>query len=452
MKYIWISYDGIGYPVAYKLLQEGQTVLIGQIQDNREMGNGDSPEKPEARRRRLSAYSGIFKKLPMPELIKEARKIKNKDEWFVVCDFNNLWRYADIFKKLGFKNGFFPSKEDFSMEDDRQKAKEIVMKNYPGLTVAPVNEFKKAADGIKFLQESEDETMYVLKGNDDGAQTVCPDTKIPILARQELITQLEKAGKDYEKGGYILEEKIMDPMEMTPEAMWYNGELIAMSVDIENKPMGAGNIGKQCGCAQDLVFKLDPQSKLAQAAFPPYVYAWAKKVKGLAIMDAGILLKDGKLYFTEFCSQRWGWDAFFTELAMCESVSAYFEALVAGKNPFVKRFGVATRGFNMDICSNDNMTVKNRKMSWLQDGDKDTWVYDMKLKDGSPLNCGTAWDLVVFTGGSDNIDTAINQAHRAAEGFSFSNMIYRPKEDYKSTSYKSSIKNRYDAGKKERLY
>ena len=452
LKYIWISYDGIGYSIAYKLLQEGNEVLIGQIQDNKELGNNDKPEEPEAKRRRLSIYNGILKKLPMTELVAQARKIKNKDEYFVAFDFNNLWRYAELFKKMGFRNGFFPTQADFKMESDREAAKALVKKHYPDLTIGEVHEFKKTQDGIQFLAEQENDTMYVLKGNADSAQTVCPDTKIPILAKEEIVTQLEKDSANYEKGGFILEERIIDPIEFTPEAQWYNGKLIMITVDIENKPMGSGNIGKQCGCAEDVVFEIDPNSEAAKAAFPPYIYEEAKKHIGLFVFDAGLLYKDGKMYFTEFCAQRWGWDSFFTELAMCESVSAYFEALVSGKNPLKYKFGVSNRGFNIDTGS-DERIVKDRRMSWLEEVDKQTWLYEMKLKDGAAINCGNFWDfLVVWTGSGNTIENAVDKLYKACEGFSFSNLVYRPKFDFLSIDYKTSILNRYNKGKEVNLF
>jgi hypothetical protein len=136
---------------------------------------------------------------------------------------------------------------------------------------------------------------------------------------------------------------------------------------------------------------------------------------------------------------------------MCESVGSYFEALVAGQNPFKYKFGAAVRGLNMDIGS-DKMTCKDRKMSWLDETDKDTWLYDMKMKDGSAINAGCAWDLVAFTGGSNTFEGAVNKCYKAAEGFSFSNMIYRPKFDFMSDDYQTSIPNRYNEGIKEGLF
>jgi hypothetical protein len=443
MKYYYITSDFIGGAIAYKLLKEGNEVIISQVQDLKELGNGDD-EDPETKKRRLSLYGGVFKKLSMPQMLIQMRQEKDKDDCFVIFDFNHLWKYADIVQKIGFKNGFFPTKKDYEMEMDREGAKELVKKYYPDLTIGTVNEFKKSQDGIDFLNENEG--LFVLKGNAEGAQTVCPDTKNEVLAKEELLSHLNNEAASYEKGGFIIEERIIDPIEFTPEGLWYNGELLAVTVDIENKPMGAGNRGKQCGCAQDLVIEVPLDSEIARIAFPPYIHEEAKKRKGLFIFDAGILMKDDKFYFTEFCSQRWGWDAFFTELSMCESVSAYFEAIVQGKNPFKFKYGVATRGFNMDV-DDTRHTAGDRKITWLDEVDERVWLYDMKLKNGECLTAGCAWDLVVFTGGGATINSAVTRAYEAEDGFSFSNMIVRPRFDFESIEYKSSIMNRYNQSK-----
>ena len=194
------------------------------------------------------------------------------------------------------------------------------------------------------------------------------------------------------------------------------------------------------------MIEISPESKLAQIAFPLYIHEQAKKRKGLFIYDASILGKGDKYYFGEFCSNRWGWDSFFTELAMCESVSSYFESIIKGENPFKWKFGVAVRGFNLDQ-GDDRWPTEGWKMNWLDEGDKNTWVYDLKLKNGEAVSCGTCYDLVVFTGGGDTINSAVNRAYEAEEGFSFSNMIARPRFDFLSTDYSSSIPNRYEYAK-----
>lgn len=436
MKYIFISYDGLGYSIAYKLLQEGCEVKVAQIQNAWELGNQDKPEDVNTKKKRLSVYDGILEKMTMQQMLTFMRGIKNKDEWFVIFDFNNLWKYSEQVLKMGFKNGFFPTKEDFELEKDRNKGKEMVEKYYD-LKIGEVHEFKKAKDAIDFIKESQD--TFVLKGYDLCANTVCPVDKVDELARLKLINVLEKEPKDYDKKGFILEKKIKDPIEITPEAQFYNGKLVMMTLDIESKPMNAGDEGKQTGCAQNLVIKMDENSKLAKLAFPPIVQEMASKHTGLFVWDASILFKD-KPYFGEFCANRWGWDSIQTEIAMCESVSGYFESIVRGENPLKYKYGVAVRGFNDDI--HDGEYCCERQMMWLEETDKDTWIYDMKTKDKEVVNTGyCGQDLVVFTGQGNTVDEALNKAHKVKEGFSFSNMTCRPKFDFKA-DYPTSIQNR----------
>lgn len=437
LKYIFISYDGLGFSISKKLEEEGNVVKVAQIQNAFELGNQDKPEDSKTKKKRLSVYDGILDKMTMQQMLVFMRGIKNKDEWFVIFDFNNLWKYSEQVMKMGFKNGFFPTKEDFELEKDRKAGKELVEKYYD-LDLGEVQEFKKAKDAIEFVNQSQD--TFVLKGYDLCANTVCPVDKVDELARLKLVKTLEKDPKDYESKGFILEKKIKDPVEITPEAQFYNGKLIMMTVDIESKPMNAGDEGKQTGCAQDLVIEIKEDSKLAKLAFPPIVQEMASKHNGLFVWDASILFKD-KPYFGEFCANRWGWDSIQTELAMCESVSSYFESLVAGKNPLKYKYGVAVRGFNDDV--HDGEYTCERQLAWMEETDKDTWVYDMKQQDKELVNTGY-WevDLVVFTGQGNTIEEALNKAHKAKENFSFSNMTCRPKFDF-TADYPTSIGNRF---------
>ena len=435
MKFIFVSFDGISFPIAYKLLQEGNEVKVAQIQNNWELGNQDKPEDFKVRKKRLSLYDGVLEKMTMPQMLSFMRTV-NKDDWFVIFDFNTLWKYSEQVLKMGFKKGFFPTKEDFELEKDRDKGKEVVEKNYK-LEIGEVQEFKKAKDAIDFLQKSNE--TYVLKGYDLDADTVCPNDKVDELARLKLINVLTKNPKDYEKKGFILETKVKDPIEITPEAQFYDGKLVMVTADIESKPISAGDEGKQCGCSQNLIIQLDESNPICKLAFPPYVQKLASKHVGLFVWDASILFGD-KPYFGEFCANRWGWSSIQTQLAMCESVTSYFENIVKGKNPLKYKFGFGLNGFNDDI--EKGQYVCDRQIAWLEETDKDTWVYDLKQEE-ELVNTGF-WeaDLVVFTGAGNTPEEALNKAHKARDNFSFSNLSARPKFDF-DADYPTSIGHRY---------
>ena len=59
LKIIWLSFDGLGFSVAYKLLQEGNEVRIGMVQDIKSLENGKT-EDAEDKKLRLQSYKGIF--------------------------------------------------------------------------------------------------------------------------------------------------------------------------------------------------------------------------------------------------------------------------------------------------------------------------------------------------------------------------------------------------------
>src|SRR3954447_26650147 len=94
---------------------------------------------------------------------------------FVIFDLNSLWFYAQAALKLGFTKGFFPTREDVEYEDTRAKGKELAKQFWPDLTVAEVHDFKKADEGIAFLEERL-EDLFVLKANAEGDLTVVPQS------------------------------------------------------------------------------------------------------------------------------------------------------------------------------------------------------------------------------------------------------------------------------------
>ena len=429
---IWLSADGIGFCIAEQLIREGNNVIVGVVQEA-------EGEDGEAKRRRLSLFDGIIEKQPIDSLMKQMAKIENKDEWIVFCDFNSLAPYAEKALKLGFTKGFFPTEEDLLLEKDRDAAKEIVKEYYTDLTVAEVQEFKSVKDGVKFLEETEQ--IWVLKGNGDSAKTIVPWNDDPELAKVILIDALKDHTKDYEDGGFILEEKIIGALEITPQCVWLDGEVIFTDIDIENKPIGSGNRSVQTGAMQSLVFKSKKSDKINKLAFPQWIHDQAKKHKGLFVSDAGLLVKDDKYYFTEFCFQRFGYDSFLAELDMAGTATDFFTKLFNGKNPLKHDFGIATRGLNIHKDDKERRVLEGITM--IIEAPNPTWLFEGKKEDEKIVCTGGAWDLVVFTGSGGSINEASHKAHEASEAFVFEDLYLRPEFDLLSFDYPTSIPNRY---------
>jgi hypothetical protein len=166
------------------------------------------------------------------------------------------------------------------------------------------------------------------------------------------------------------------------------------------------------------------------------------------VWDIGILIdkKDGKPYFTEFCPNRVGWDAFPTELAMAADedrvVTPFFEKLIKGQNPLNKKYGVGVRFFN-ENQDKDRYVEGGLSISWEPEIDKQIFLYDVKRdKDGRLVTAGYEQDLGVITGVGDTIEEAANAAYEAIKKISFRDIAYRPMSDFISMDYSQSIFNR----------
>lgn len=436
---LWFCADGIGLPICKKLVDEGNNIIIGQVQDLKDI-DGDSKEDPEVKRRRLSLYDGILKKRDAFDVLKDMESLNPKD-WIVFFDFNNMGPLAERALEMGFTRGLFPTTEDTALEKDRNSAKSIVEKHYPDMTIAEVHEFSTADEGIQFLEDTD--KMYVLKGNGDGdgAKTIVPQGEDSQKAKQIIIDALQAHSADYEDGGFILEEKIIEGWELTPQAVFLDGELIFTDIDIENKCIGSGNNSVQTGAMQTLVVKTKNDEKINKIAFPKWVHDQAKKHVGLFIVDAGIIVKDGKNYFTEFCFQRFGWDSIFAEIAMAGSATNMFEAIFNGNNPLKKEFGVAIRALNMHKDGKERRVLEGVSMNI---GDEsNTWPYECKYEEDKYVCTGISWDMVVFSGAWNSVKEAADEAYQALEEFAFEDLYYRPKFDFLSFEYQSSIPSRF---------
>jgi len=457
MKYIFITYTGLSLPVAYKLQQEGNDVLIGQIEDIKDYVMEEESKKAEendaAKLRRLNLFKNMLKFTTAEKAVEILRTAKNPQEYFVFFEENNLYRWADKVKDLGI-HGNFPSKEDFMYEIDRDHAKQFVIENYQKLYSPEVHEFKKVEEAISFLHKSDQ--IWVLKGRDDKAKTFVPSLADVDMARNQVIEMLNNFPHKYEYRGFVLELFIPAIIEMTPEKMYYDGVPIVTTMNFENKSLGSSNISVQTGCAEDLVFPTDMEDRINKICFPPIIDEMAKQHKGLFVWDASILInrQDGKMYFGEFCSNRVGYNSFFTELAQCKSVTNFFECIVQKKNPFtLGTVAASVRIFNLNRDEDTQEIAKNIGIDFKVEIEKDIWFWDVrKNQRGELVTVGSDWGLAIMTGSGKSVEEAVGRLYRNVEQFAFVGAYYRSKADYLSLDYSTSIINRLNYGIDRGLY
>lgn len=456
MKYIVFTFDGHGLAIAYNLQLEGHEVTVGQVQNQEEIRS--SKEKPSdkederVKMLRLSLFDGMLDKMPADKLVEKMRTIKNPQDYFVFFDFNFLFKYAEQVKEMGF-HGNFPTEQDHLFEQDRDGAKDFVRTHYPRLNIAEVKEFNRISTAIQFLRESDD--IWVVKGYDENAETFVPSIDDTELAKGQIIEALEN-GKDlYEHQGFILELLIPQAIELTPEKLYYNGVPVACSLDIENKPLGSGNLSIQTGCAADLVFPTEMTDRINEIAFPPIVDEMAKQHKGLFIWDASLLInkKNGKIYFGEFCSNRPGYNAFFTEMCQGKSLDDFFSKIARGENPFtLGTVATSMRIFNLARTADDRYVMGGSTIKYKPEIGTDLWFFDAIKKGRKIVSAGADWNLAVITGSGNSINEAVTKMYNNLERFSFYGAYYRPKSDYLSLDYPTSILNRLNYGLDRKLY
>jgi hypothetical protein len=456
MKFAFFTFLGDGLPIAKRLLDEGNEVLVGQVSSPSKLkvdGWMALEETPEKKKRRLSMYNGIIEKIDADALLKQLRfeKDKGMEDYFIILDHNNLCEYGEKLLALGF-TGLIPNRADYELEKDRAKAKKFVEKNYDCLEVLESHSFKKAEDGIVFTNDSED--LLVLKSNGNLGITIVPKTKDVRLNHMEIIGALKNDGDDYETGGFILEKKIRDPIEFTPELVFWNGEPIYSQVEIECKPIGAGDTGPDGGGAINLIVRTDLNDPINELFFPKVVYKLAKSRRGLFIFDAGVLYDpdDAIFYFTEFAGNRFGYGGIFSELSMAtnknRNATEYFERVSSGKNPLRYKYGATVTLYNImpdskfPALETDGIPVYHKRAA-----DEYLWLAAIKKEDehSCPINISIGDMIVGFASACGNsLSATISSAYKIVDNLSFRQLLYRPKSDFLSKDYSSSILNRFD--------
>ena len=445
MRYIFFTTENSISPIAQKLEQEGNEVTVAQIEDlkltltSEELKGNTHEEKPNERKRRLSMGNGLVVNQNAVDVIKAMKKLKPAD-YFITGDTNAAFAFTEQALKMGF-TGMLTEEKDRMFEVDREAAKEIVEKNYPALEVMEHKEFKTAQEGVDFLQDTD--KTWVLKSLGDSGETIVPKIDDPELASQQLIDVLNRDKKAYEENGFMLEQKVIDGIELTPQAVFLDGTLVFTDLDIETKTMGSHERGPNKGCGTNLIVRTNPKDKLNKMAFPKYVHDLAKSRKGIFIIDAGILFdrNSKRAYFTEFCFQRFGWDAFPTELSMCDSVASYFESIMKGENPLKRRFGAGVRLFNLNQ-DDERYPEPELSVNWKEEAEKDLYLYDVKKSKGKVVTAGFQQDLGVATGSGDFLMQAIGKCYENANAISLKDMYYKSHEDFVSREYPQSILNR----------
>ncbi len=445
MKYIVFTYEGNGLALAYHLQQEGHEVIVGQVQNDKGIITSEALQNEEDSydtKHRLMRYDNMIEKIPADTLISQLKKIPDPQNYFVICESNTLYYYAEKVKKLGF-HGQFPTMQNRLFEIDRNLAKDFVLSHYSELLVAEKQPFQRVADAISFLKNTKH--VWVLKSQTEAIPTFLPHTENPHVATKHIIENLLIHQEAYENSGFFLEKKIPSVIEITPEKIYYDGVPLGMNLMIENKFIGSGNISFQVGSAGDIVFPLPMQGKIHDIAFPPIVDELAKKHQGLFIWDASLLIdqETDAIYFGEFCPNRLGYNSTFTMFEQLPSMNDFYEKVVRKENPYtIGTIGVSLMLFNLLNDPTTGRPQADLSIQYPSHLAKHYWPYDIYQKNESFYTTGYDMHVSPVTASQQTLTASVETLYHYVSQFSMANMYYRPKFDFLSKEYPSAILNR----------
>lgn len=421
----WDDTPFYGAAIAKKLTEEGYDVTLGYADERITKDKANNTK----------TFDGIVKKYHIDKLIPAMKKMDNKDSYFIICDHSELYKYAEELVSSGFNNGLFQTKADFELEKKRELGMELVKKYYKGIDIIPFTEHNTIEEATKFLNENEG--VFVIQSKGDFVSTYVPQTDEPEVAKEQSIGQLNKFKKDYQKGGIILKTKLINPVEITPQIVFYNGKPVYNTLDLETKNIGDGqNNGYQVGCGTNLIISTDADEKLNTIAFPQIVTDMAKKHTGMFVWDISIYLYEGKMYFGEFCANRMGFDACFTEMDMSGGAGKYFESVMEGKNPLRYKFGTSVRIFDLEKKGGQEISYNG-----IEDH---TWILECVKNEDKLTSTQKCVDLAVLTSYGNTIEEAVDKVYDYKDSFSFKEFYSKTKSDFLS-DYPTSIMSRFNS-------
>lgn len=425
--------------LALGLQREGVDVVVAVVEDIQRLNSGrliqfHEPEPKARRERRLTVLDGLVKKASADEALRGILKMRNRADLVVLFDMNTLFPYAEALADLGIR-GNFPTEWDRMFEHDRALAKSFVRRYYPGIEEIPTVGLRSVDEAEEFLRRGT-ERVWVLKAAGD-APTVVPHSDDPEEAARELLTALEENRAIYKDFGEItLEQKIIDPVEITPERVYMDGKLVYETVGIETKTIGAYDIGPQVGCGTDLYFTTDFIPGLAEwveeVAFPSVVDEMAERSPGIFIWDASLLVErpTGRVYFGEFCPNRFGYNAVYTEVELAGgSALAWLVSVLEGKSPIgSRRLAASVRLFQMNRDA-QGYPAEEAIEARLWEG---VWLISVKRDDRGRIVTATlgdrsvvAEDIGIVTGSGEDLEEAAGVVYERAAGVSYPGLYYR---------------------------
>jgi len=440
-------------PLNERLRRKGHKVIYAILSGEEAEGKPASSNLEKIKEERYSHLGeNIITAFPAAEVSNILNKKLLKDT-YIIFDFNYGWQYAEPLMKMGYP-GFFSMKWAYDLERDRDTSIQFVKKQYPLIQLPETHTIPGKAIG-NFLK-SYQQKIWVIKPNTEELFTFVPQSEEPALAYEEAQVYLQENQEALNKTTVIMQEKIIGT-EVVCETGYANGNPVWASIDLENKYLFPEEKGMQTGCSFDLTQFIPLNAPIREILNAPFDKI-AKQMNLTGIMDIDVIFshQNGKPYFLEFCPQRFGYNAIFSEWTIWgetdidEFLLKWFNGnlLIDDYSPY----GASIRLFNLNYAQNLLKYLLEDKFefpSFLIRSDKGIWLWDVFKEDETLKLCLADFNTAIVTEVSDTPEGALTRVKRTARfNIDFEGKYYRSDIDEFSMAYNPAWRYEFLVGKK----
>ncbi len=412
-KFLWVSYDGAGLPLALRLIEEGHevyaTILLKEME---------------------SCYDGMIEKVPLSWLMKDRERetlivfdhvgvLKPAVRVVKIC--RTVGELADQLRQLGFKV-FGTSVWLEKLELDRKFAKDFCQA--VGIAIPSTTEFTNLDAAIAFIKAKKKRFVFKPENN-VGATFVSeePDSSDLVEYLQSL-----KEDKAFPANTPFVLEEFVEGTEVSCEVWYAYGRPIegTANITLETKKSATGNVGIDVGCATSAVRAIYPNAKLLSETHKKFEIGMARW-SATAPVDINVIIshKDKTPYFLEFCGGRFGYSAIFEFMELLEGeLGEIFVKALNGEPVSVSlksgwgygvRVWVPPAPWHPD--PKDVELAKGIKEDWrgtkirlskkaTDEALKHIWWQDVKKEDGQLVMAGTDGTLCEITAYANKLQEA----------------------------------------------
>lgn len=449
MKFIVFTYDFSGIPLALRLKEEGNSVVLAAIEPEMATDKFEKPRNSKERKEYQDKLDeldligkGMITKARAKDVVKRIVDENAKD---VYCIFDHIYgfKYSEYLRKKGFKV-WGATEVGYNLEKNREETLKLFKEN--GIDIPKQFDFGKgqADNAIELLQE-EGNPLFAFKSDNPSVKT-----KVAEENNDELVDYINCLKDQINKEPFVLQEKKVG-VEAIVETWYCKGEPILCDVDIELKKKYNEDSPVQEGCAAGMTFNVPLDSKIREIS-NKLLDEYAKKNIPTGILDLDFIYdqNEQKIYGLEVCGNRFGYNQFFELLTILSIPFGDFISSVIDEK-FEGDIGYLFNGFGVSLSiHNDSATDPSSGDTPVCIEDmENTWLWSV-YQEGSNLFTIEGCDWIgSITDCGENPEGAFAKLRERYEKFNFSSKWAR--DDYDKTYHPNLLIPRYRALKNLKL-